>query len=220
MRVMVADDSALIRDGLTHLLTDEGIDVIDSFSDTNGLIDAVCTRSPDALIVDIRMPPTFTTEGLECAIEVRRRCPDIGVLVLSQHIETAYAMDLLAGDPSGLGYLLKDRVTDIDDFLDSLRRVAAGGSAIDPEVVARLLRRARRSRPLDRLTDREREVLALMAEGHSNGAIADRLSVNPRTVETHIGSIFTKLDLYPQPSIDRRVRAVMLWLEGEEDSQE
>ena len=218
MRVILADDSALIRDGLARLLSDEGIEVLDSFSDTTGLVEAVCDRAPDVLIVDIRMPPTFTTEGLEAALEVRRRAPETGVLVLSQHIETTYAIDLLADNAGGVGYLLKDRVTVIDEFLDALRRVGEGGSAIDPEVVSRLLRRSRRTRPLDRLTEREREVLALMAEGHSNAAIADRLIVNQRTVETHVGNILTKLDLLPEPSIDRRVRAVMLWLEGDEDS--
>jgi len=213
MRVIIADDSALIRDGLKHLLDGEGIDVVGSFGDADGLVDFVCEAAPDVLIVDIRMPPTFTTEGLEAALEVRRRCPRIGVLVLSQHIETVYAVDLLSENAAGVGYLLKDRVTVIDDFLDSLRRVAAGGSAIDPEVVVRLLRRSRRARPLDRLTDREKSVLALMAEGHSNAAIGDRLSVNQRTVETHVGNILTKLDLLPEPAIDRRVRAVILWLE-------
>ena len=218
MRVILADDSALIRDGLARLLHDEGIEVLGSFSDTTGLVEAVCDQAPDVLIVDIRMPPTFTTEGLEAAMEVRRRAPETGVLVLSQHIETTYAIDLLADNAGGVGYLLKDRVTVIDEFLDALRRVGEGGSAIDPEVVSRLLRRSRRTRPLDRLTEREREVLAMMAEGHSNAAIADRLIVNQRTVETHVGNILTKLDLLPEPSIDRRVRAVMLWLEGDEDS--
>jgi len=218
VRVILADDSALIRDGLARLLHDEGIEVLGSFSDTTGLVEAVCDQAPDVLIVDIRMPPTFTTEGLEAAMEVRRRAPETGVLVLSQHIETTYAIDLLADNAGGVGYLLKDRVTVIDEFLDALRRVAEGGSAIDPEVVSRLLRRSRRTRPLDRLTEREREVLAMMAEGHSNAAIADRLIVNQRTVETHVGNILTKLDLLPEPSIDRRVRAVMLWLEGDEDS--
>lgn len=218
MRVILADDSALIRDGLARLLHDEGIEVLDSFSDTVGLVEAACDQAPDVLIVDIRMPPTFTTEGLEAAMEVRRRAPKTGVLVLSQHIETTYAIDLLADNAGGVGYLLKDRVTVIDEFLDALRRVAGGGSAIDPEVVSRLLRRSRRTRPLDRLTEREREVLALMAEGHSNAAIAERLVVNQRTVETHVGNILTKLDLLPEPSIDRRVRAVMLWLESDEDT--
>ncbi|MDH3369440.1 MAG: response regulator transcription factor [Gemmatimonadota bacterium] len=218
MRVILADDSALIRDGLARLLHDEGIEVLDSFSDTVGLVEAACDQAPDVLIVDIRMPPTFTTEGLEAAMEVRRRAPKTGVLVLSQHIETTYAIDLLADNAGGVGYLLKDRVTVIDEFLNALRRVAGGGSAIDPEVVSRLLRRSRRTRPLDRLTEREREVLALMAEGHSNAAIAERLVVNQRTVETHVGNILTKLDLLPEPSIDRRVRAVMLWLESDEDT--
>jgi DNA-binding NarL/FixJ family response regulator len=218
VRVILADDSALIRDGLARLLHDEGIEVLDSFSDTVGLVEAACDQAPDVLIVDIRMPPTFTTEGLEAAMEVRRRAPKTGVLVLSQHIETTYAIDLLADNAGGVGYLLKDRVTVIDEFLNALRRVAGGGSAIDPEVVSRLLRRSRRTRPLDRLTEREREVLALMAEGHSNAAIAERLVVNQRTVETHVGNILTKLDLLPEPSIDRRVRAVMLWLESDEDT--
>jgi len=217
VRVILADDSALIRDGLGRLLHDEGIEVLACFSNTAGLVEAVCDKAPDVLIIDIRMPPTFTTEGLEAALEVRRRAPETGVLVLSQHIETTYAIDLLADNAGGIGYLLKDRVTVIDEFLDSLRRVAEGGSAIDPEVVSRLLRRSRRSRPLDRLTEREREVLAMMAEGHSNTAIADRLVVNQRTVETHVGNILTKLDLLPEPAIDRRVRAVMLWLEGDEE---
>ena len=143
MRVILADDSALIRDGLARLLSDEGIEVLDCFSDTIGLVEAVCDQAPDVLIVDIRMPPTFTTEGLEAAMEVRRRAPKTGVLVLSQHIETTYAIDLLADNAGGVGYLLKDRVTVIDEFLDALRRVGEGGSAIDPEVVSRLLRRSR-----------------------------------------------------------------------------
>jgi serine/threonine-protein kinase len=215
MRVMLADDSALIRDGLTRLLEDEGIEVVAAFADAEGLADAACELRPDVLIVDVRMPPTFSTEGLEAAIEVRRRCPEIRVLVLSQHIETRYALDLLAEGAAGAGYLLKDRVTDFDDFLDSLRRVAAGGSAIDADVVSRLLRRTRRPGPLDRLTDRERDVLALMAAGHSNRAIAERLVVAQRTVETHIGSILLKLDLLPEPDIDRRVAAVIMWLNGD-----
>jgi serine/threonine-protein kinase len=218
VRVILADDSALIRDGLARLLHDEGIEVLESFSSAAGLVGAVCEQLPDVLIVDIRMPPTFTTEGLEAALEVKRRAPETGVLVLSQHIETTYAIDLLADNASGVGYLLKDRVTLIDEFLDSLHRVAGGGSVIDSEVVSRLLRRSRRTQPLDRLTDREREVLALMAEGHSNVAIADRLVVSQRTVEKHVANILTKLDLHPEPSIDRRVRAVMLWLEGDEDT--
>lgn len=212
MRVIVADDSALIRDGLSRLLQDEGIEVMAAFADTEGLVEATTSLQPDVLVVDVRMPPEFATEGLEAALEVRRVKPEISVLVLSQHIETRYALDLLAEGAKGAGYLLKDRVTDFDDFLDSLHRIADGGSAIDPEVVSRMLRRSRGPGPLDRLTDRERDVLALMAQGHTNRAIADRLHVNQRTVETHVGSILLKLDLLPEPDVDRRVSAVIMWL--------
>lgn len=212
MQVILADDSALIRDGLARLLEDEGIEVVATFADTDGLAEATEELRPDVLVVDVRMPPDFATEGLEAALEVRRTDPEIGVLVLSQHIETRYALDLLAEGARGAGYLLKDRVTDFDDFLDSLRRVADGGSAIDPEVVSRMLRRSRGPGPLDRLTDRERDVLALMAQGHANRAIADRLHINQRTVETHVGSILLKLDLLPEQDVDRRVSAVIMWL--------
>jgi DNA-binding NarL/FixJ family response regulator len=183
-----------------------------TFADTDGLVEATANLHPDVLVVDVRMPPDFATEGLEAALEVRRMNPEISVLVLSQHIETRYALDLLAEGAKGAGYLLKDRVTDFDDFLDSLRRVADGGSAIDPEVVSRMLRRSRGPGPLDRLTDRERDVLALMAQGHTNKAIADRLHVNQRTVETHVGSILLKLELLPEAEVDRRVSAVIMWL--------
>ncbi|MGD2043659.1 MAG: response regulator transcription factor [Acidimicrobiia bacterium] len=212
MRVILADDSALIRDGLARLLDDEGIEVVATFADTDGLVEATANLHPDVLVVDVRMPPDFATEGLEAALGVRRMNPEISVLVLSQHIETRYALDLLAEGAKGAGYLLKDRVTDFDDFLDSLRRVADGGSAIDPEVVSRMLRRSRGPGPLDRLTDRERDVLALMAQGHTNKAIADRLHVNQRTVETHVGSILLKLELLPEAEVDRRVSAVIMWL--------
>jgi serine/threonine-protein kinase len=212
MRVILADDSALIREGLSRLLEDEGIEVIATFADGDGLIQATVDLQPDVLVVDVRMPPNFATEGLEAALEVRRLNPEISVLVLSQHVETRYALDLLAEGAVGAGYLLKDRVTDFDDFLESLNRVTHGGSAIDPEVVSRMLRRSRGPGPLDRLTERERDVLALMAEGHSNRAIADRLHVNQRTVETHVGSMLLKLDLPPEPEIDRRVSAVIMWL--------
>ena len=215
MRVILADDSALIRDGLARLLEDEGIEVVATFADTGGLVEATANLHPDVLVVDVRMPPDFATEGLEAALEVRRMNPEISVLVLSQHIETRYALDLLAEGARGAGYLLKDRVTDFDDFLDSLRRVADGGSAIDPEVVSRMLRRSRGPGPLDRLTDRERDVLALMAQGHTNKAIADRLHVNQRTVETHVGSILLKLELLPEADVDRRVSAVIMWLNDE-----
>ena len=212
MRVILVDDSALIRDGLARLLSEEGIDVLASFPDGSGVVEAVVESTPDVLIVDVRMPPTFQTEGLEVALEARRRVPDIGILVLSQHIETRYAIELLEGGAAGVGYLLKDRVTDIDLFLDGLRRVASGGSAIDPEVVVRLVERPRPSGPLDRLTEREREVLGLMAEGHSNAAIAEALVVNQRTAETHVSNILMKLDLPPDAPLDRRVSAVLMWL--------
>lgn len=215
MRVILADDSALIRDGLARLLEDAGIEVVAAFADTAGLVAATAELRPDVLVVDVRMPPDFATEGLQAALEVRRMNPEISVLVVSQHIETRYALDLLAEGADGAGYLLKDRVTDFDDFLESLHRVAAGGSAIDPEVVSRMLRRSRGPGPLDRLTDRERDVLALMAQGHTNRAIADRLSVNQRTVETHVGSILLKLELLPEPDVDRRVSAVIMWLNEE-----
>ncbi len=212
--MILADDSALIRDGLSRLLADEGIEVMATFPDATELLDAVGSHQPDVLVVDVRMPPGFQTEGLEAALEIRRQRPETAVLVLSQYIETRYALDLLAEGAGGVGYLLKDRVTQLDDFLDALARVAAGGTAIDPAVVERLVRRPRRPGPLDRLSDREREVLALMAEGHSNAAIAERLVVNQRTAETHVRNILTKLDLPPEAAIDRRVRAVVLWLQA------
>ena len=212
MQVIIVDDSALIRDGLTSLLIDEGIDVVATFADAAGVAVAVEEHQPDVLIVDIRMPPTFETEGLEVALEARRKSPDTSILVLSQHIETRYAVELLEEGAAGVGYLLKDRVTEIDSFLDALRRVADGGSAIDPEVVSRLVQRPHNDGRLDRLTEREREVLSLMAQGHSNTAIGERLVVNQRTAETHVSNILTKLDLPPDAGTDRRVTAVILWL--------
>jgi len=212
MRVIVVDDSALIREGLTRLLTDEGIEVVAAYPDANGVLEAVRQHHPDVLVVDIRMPPAFQIEGLELALEVRQEVPGTAILVLSQHIETRYAVELLEGGASGVGYLLKDRVTEVDAFLDALRRVAAGESALDSEVVSRLIQRPRQPGALDRLTEREREVLALMAEGHSNAAIADRLVVNQRTAETHVSNILGKLDLPPDSAVDRRVSAVVMWL--------
>lgn len=213
MRVIIVDDSALIRDGLTSLLVDEGVDVIATFPDAAGVAESVQEHQPDVLIIDVRMPPTYQTEGLEVALQARRNTPETNILVLSQHIETRYAVELLEEGAAGVGYLLKDRVTEFDGFLDALRRVADGGSAIDPEVVTRLVRRPRNDGTIDRLTDREREVLSLMAEGHSNAAIGDRLFVNQRTAETHVSNILTKLDLPPDAGTDRRVRAVIMWLQ-------
>lgn len=212
MRVIIVDDSALVRDGLASLLVDEGVDVIATFPDAAGVVEAVEQHQPDVLVIDVRMPPTFQTEGLEVALQARRNTPETSILVLSQHIETRYAVELLEEGAAGVGYLLKDRVTEIDTFLDALRRVADGGSAIDPEVVTRLVQRPQKHGTLHRLTDREREVLSLMAQGHSNTAIAEHLFVNQRTAETHVSNILTKLDLPPDAGTDRRVSAVIMWL--------
>ncbi len=216
MRVMIVDDSALVRDGLASLLADEGIVVVATFADGVGVVDAVIEHRPDVLIIDVRMPPTFQTEGLEVALEARRQIPDTGILVLSQHVETRFAIELLEEGAAGVGYLLKDRVTEFDGFVDALQRVAGGGSAIDPEVVSRLVQRPRNGGTLARLTEREREVLSLMAQGQSNAAIGEQLSVNQRTAETHVSHILTKLDLAPDDGIDRRVSAVIMWLKAQD----
>ena len=214
LRTVVADDSVLLRDGLVRLLTDSGFDVVAAVGDADGLLDAVTEHTPDLCLVDVRMPPTHTDEGLRAAIEIRRRHPDIAVLVLSQYVEERYAGELLTGDVAGVGYLLKDRVIDVDDFLVSLRRVANGGSAIDAEVVSQILGRSQRSSDLDRLPPREREVLTLMAEGLSNGGIADRLVVSHGAVEKHISNVFMKLGLDVEESGHRRVLAVLTYLRG------
>jgi DNA-binding NarL/FixJ family response regulator len=212
VRVIVADDSVLLRDGVVRLLTDSGFDVVAAVGDADALLDAVTEHDPDLCIVDVRMPPTHTDEGLRAAIEIRRRSPHIAVLVLSQYVEERYAGELLAGDVSGVGYLLKDRVIDVDDFLSSLRRVAGGGSAVDAEVVSQILGRSRRSNELERLTPREREVLQLMAEGLSNGGIAERLVVSHGAVEKHISNVFMKLGLDIEDGAHRRVLAVLTFL--------
>ena len=214
LRTVIADDSVLLRDGLVRLLTDSGFDVVAAVGDADGLLDAVTEHTPDLCLVDVRMPPTHTDEGLRAAIEIRRRHPDIAVLVLSQYVEERYAGELLTGDVAGVGYLLKDRVIDVDDFLVSLRRVANGGSAIDAEVVSQILGRSQRSSDLDRLTPREREVLTLMAEGLSNGGIADRRVVSHGAVEKHISNVFMKLGLDVEESGHRRVLAVLTYLRG------
>ena len=216
MRVILVDDSALIREGLARLLADDGVEVVATFSEADGVLAAVEQHRPDVLVVDVRMPPAFQTEGLELAVAVRRLVPGTGILVLSQHVETRYAIGLLEEGAAGVGYLLKDRVTEVDGFLDALRRVASGGSALDPDVVGRLIQRPREPGALDRLTEREREVLALMAEGQSNVAIANRLVVNQRTAETHVSNILGKLDLPPDAAVDRRVSAVVIWLQGQQ----
>ncbi len=212
IRAVVADDSVLLRDGVVRLLTDSGIDVVAAVGDADALLDAVTEHEPDLCLVDVRMPPSHTDEGLRAAIEIRRRHPTIAVLVLSQYVEERYAGELLEGDVSGVGYLLKDRVIDVEDFLASLRRVAAGGSAVDAEVISQILGRSRQSNELDRLTPREREVLNLMAEGLSNGGIAERLVVSSGAVEKHISNVFMKLGLDPADGSHRRVMAVLTYL--------
>jgi DNA-binding NarL/FixJ family response regulator/class 3 adenylate cyclase len=214
LRVVLADDSVLLREGIARLLADAGFDVVGQSENADDLMLKVRSYSPDVAIVDIRMPPTQTDEGLRAAQEIRESHPDVGVLVLSQYVEPAYAMELLAESAEGVGYLLKDRVSDIDEFAAAVRRVAEGGSALDPALVTQLVGRRRQHDPLDELTPREREVLELMAEGRSNQAIGERLFVTPRAVEKHITSIFGKLRL-PQASEDhRRVLAVLAFLRG------
>jgi DNA-binding NarL/FixJ family response regulator len=212
MRIVIAEDSVLLRAGLTRLLSDAGEEVVAAVGDGEALIVTVERHTPDLAIVDVRMPPTFTDEGLRAALQIRERWPAVGVLVLSQYVEERYAADLLAQNTSGIGYLLKDRVADVSDFVSAVRRVGEGGTALDPEVISQILARTRRRDPLDRLTPREREVLGLMAEGRSNVAIAGQLFLSASAVEKHVSSIFTKLDLPPTEQDHRRVLAVLTWL--------
>lgn len=214
MRIVIAEDSVLLRAGLTRLLADAGLEVVATVDDADDLVEVVERLRPDMAVVDVRMPPTHTDDGLRAALRIRDRWPKVGILVLSQYVEERYASELLASDTSGLGYLLKDRIADVSDFLEAVRRVGDGGTALDPEVVAQLLARSRRRDPLDRLSRREREVLALMAEGRSNGAIARELVVSDGAVEKHVSNIFTKLDLPPTEHGHRRVLAVLRFLEG------
>ncbi len=208
MRVVIGEDSVLLREGLVRLLNTSGFEVVAAAGEAETTLSKVEELQPDLVILDVRMPPSFTDEGLRAALVVRRQWPAIGVLVLSQYVEERYATELLSGNTSRVGYLLKDRVADVGDFLDSLRRVANGGTVLDPEVVSQLLIR-RRDAPLDRLTKREQEVLALMAEGRSNQAIAGALYVTESAVGKHVNNIFTKLDLPPADSDHRRVLAVL-----------
>lgn len=211
--VVLADDSVLLREGLARLLEEAGdLEVVAQAGDAEDLLRKVGAHHPDVAIVDVRMPPTHTDEGLRAAAEIRARHPDVGVLVLSQYVEERYASELLADDASGLGYLLKDRVADVHRFVDAVRRVARGGSALDPEVVALLLGRSSSADPLATLTPREREVLGLMAEGRSNVAIAEAMVVTERAVEKHVTSIFHKLGLPPAAEDHRRVLAVLRFL--------
>ena len=212
MRVVIADDSLLVREGIASLLRRGGVDVVAEADDGEQLARAVEEHAPDAAIVDVRMPPTHTEEGLEAARAVRERNPDIGILILSQHVEVGVAMRALVESPRGLGYLLKERVTDLEDFVRTLRHVAAGGSALDPQVVSRLLADPRGDGPLSTLTDREREVLELVAEGRTNKAIGDRLVITQRAVTKHVTSIFTKLGLEPGEDDHRRILAVLTYL--------
>jgi DNA-binding NarL/FixJ family response regulator len=215
MRVVVADDSPLLREGVAHVLAEDGIDVVAQVGDATALLHAVERSQPDLAIVDVRMPPTQTDEGARAAVEIRSRHPEIGLLLLSQVIEAQYALTLLSEHPHGFGYLLKDRVLAIDDFLQSVHRVADGGTAIDPDVVSQLLGRRRAHGPLDDLSPREREILALMAEGRSNHGICQKLFLSPKTVESHVHSIFLKLGITAAADDHRRVMAVLTHLRGD-----
>ncbi|HEV3001083.1 MAG TPA: response regulator transcription factor [Solirubrobacteraceae bacterium] len=212
MRVVIADDAVLLRAGVARLLEDAGIEVAGQAGDAEDLLRKVGAHRPDVAIVDVRMPPTHTDEGLRAAKQIRERFPGVGVLVLSQYVEEAYAVELFSAGGDGLGYLLKDRVADVDRLVEAVRRVGEGGTALDPEVVARMLGRRRREDPLDALSPREREVLALMAEGRSNVAIASELVVTERAVEKHVTSIFSKLGLTAGAETHRRVLAVLAYL--------
>ena len=213
IRVTIAEDSVLVREGLVRLLRENGFDVLGAAGDAEGLLAAVDADRPDVVILDIRMPPTHTDEGVRLAATIRaREGPRIGVLLLSQYVEAAYAYQLIESEAAGVGYLLKDRLSNITELAEAIRRVARGGSAMDPSLVAQLLRRRRERNPLSELTDREREVLGLMAEGQSNQSIASRLVITLKTVETHVASIFSKLGLEPQPDGHRRVLAVLTYL--------
>lgn len=214
MRVVIAEDSVLLREGIGRLLAEYGHEVVDARPDADGLTDAVAELDPDLVVLDVRMPPTHSDEGVRAAIDLRRRWPDRPVLLLSQHVEERYAADLVADSTAGLGYLLKERVADVRDFVAAAERVAGGGTALDPEVVAQLLVRTRRRAPLDALTPRERDVLERMAQGWSNVAIARGLVVSEGAVEKHISSIFAKLDLPPSDGDHRRVRAVLTYLQS------
>jgi DNA-binding NarL/FixJ family response regulator len=214
MRVVIGEDSVLLREGIARLLERADFEVVGQAGDAEDVLRKVRAHKPDVVIVDIRMPPANVDDGLLAARTIRAELPEIGVLVLSQYLEEAYATDLLGAGTEGVGYLLKDRVADVDRFIDAVRRVAAGGSALDPEVVAHLLGRRRNDDPIGQLSDREREVLAAMAEGLSNSAIAERLVITERSVEKHITSIFSRLDLPPASEHNRRVLAVVAYLQG------
>jgi DNA-binding NarL/FixJ family response regulator len=212
MRIVIAEDAAVIRAGLAEVLADRGHEVAAAVGDADALVAAVAAHQPDAAVVDVRMPPGYSDEGLRAAISIRRDYPRVGILVFSQYVETRYAAELLAGRAGGVGYLLKDRVANVAEFTDAIARVAAGGTALDPEVVAGLLNASRHTSALGTLTAREHDILALMAEGRTNSAIAGRLGVSERAVEKHIGNIFSKLGLPRSDSDHRRVLAVLAYL--------
>jgi DNA-binding NarL/FixJ family response regulator len=212
VRAVIAEDLALLRDGLIRLLTAHDVEVVAAVGDGPSVLGALLEHRPDVAVLDVRLPPTFTNEGLAAAIEARKQVPGLPILVLSQYVEPLYARELLADQRGGVGYLLKDRVMDVGEFVDAVRRVAAGGTVMDPEVVSQLLAKRARDAPLGRLTPREREVLALMAEGRSNAAVAAGLVVSGKAVSKHIANIFMKLDLPPSDDDNRRVRAVLTYL--------
>jgi DNA-binding NarL/FixJ family response regulator len=212
MRIVIAEDSVLLRAGLTRLLSEAGEEIVAAVGDADTLVEVTERHRPDLVIVDVRMPPTHTDEGIRAALTIRSRWPEIGILVLSQYVEERYAAELVANNSAKIGYLLKDRVADVAEFVDAVRRVGGGGTALDAEVVAQLLARSRRQDPLDRLSPRERDVLGLMAQGLSNGAIAHALVVSDGAVEKHVTNILTKLDLPATDQGHRRVLAVLRWL--------
>ncbi len=214
MRVVIAEDAVLLRVGLIQVLEEAGEEVVAAVGDAVELITAVRQHRPDVVIVDVRMPPDMTDDGLRAAIEIRRESPGTAILVFSQYVEQVFAAELLATGTVGLGYLLKDRVADVAEFVDAVRRISTGSTALDPEVVAQLVARSRRQDPLERLTPREKEVLALMAEGRSNQAIAEKLVVSAGAVEKHVSNVFLKLDLPSADSDNRRVLAVLQWLDS------
>jgi DNA-binding NarL/FixJ family response regulator len=214
LRVVIAEDAAIMRDGLTHILTHRGHHVAAAVADAPALLTAVDAHRPDIAVIDVRMPPTQTDDGLHAALAIHRRHPQTGVLVFSQYIETRYAAELLADTPEGVGYLLKDRVANVSEFLAAMHRVASGGTALDPEVVRQLIGASRRSSELSALTPREHQVLALIAEGRSNAAIAETLVITPGVVTKHIASIFAKLSLPPSDSDNRRVLATLRYLQS------
>ncbi|NLT25045.1 MAG: response regulator transcription factor [Microbacteriaceae bacterium] len=212
MRILICEDNVLLREGLQRLLVEAGHEVVGSLADTRGLGEAVRTGEPELVILDVRLPPTFTDEGIRAALALRQHWRELPILVLSQYVEERYATDLITRSPGALGYLLKDRVADVDEFLDSIEQVGAGGTVLDPEVVSQLLGRRRRDSRLDELTPREREVLELMAEGRSNGAIAKHMFISEGSVEKHISQVFQKLGLQHGASGNRRVLAVLAFL--------